>query len=205
MRIFPPGGKPGKICIAPVNGGKAQVLFANEPTAEDGSTFSPDGQSMGFGRAWLDVQGNTTAGRTCVLDRHSGKVSNLSETDGDLGSPVWSPDGSHVAATSGSGEVRLFDRASGKWRPIVKGVEVPTLLWSRNSRFLYYQDLSARERQVSRVAVPGGRIEPVSAWKQLVRGDWNLSSFGGLTPDGQPVATFTRRHSDLYSLDLDLP
>ena len=88
---------------------------------------------------------------------------------------------------------------------MVKGVAVQTLVWSRDSRFLYYQDLSARERQVYRVAVPGGRIEAVAAWKQLVRSDWNVSSFGGLAPDGQPVATFTRRHSDIYGLDLDLP
>lgn len=56
-----------------------------------------------------------------------------------------------------------------------------------------------------RVAVSRGSTEAVAAWKQLVRSDWSLGSFGGLTPDGQPVATFMRRHNDIYGLDLDLP
>jgi hypothetical protein len=84
-------------------------------------------------------------------------------------------------------------------------VRVHTVVWSRDNRFVYYQDESASPRQVYRVAVPGGTIEAVAAWKQLVRSDWNLSSFGGLTPDGEPVATFSRRHNDIYGLDLDLP
>jgi sugar lactone lactonase YvrE len=101
--------------------------------------------------------------------------------------------------------VKLFDPSSRKWRPIAKGVRVHNVLWSRDGKFVYYQDETASQRQVYRVAVSRGSIEAVAAWKQLVRSDWSLGSFGGLTPDGQPVATFTRRRNDIYGLDLDLP
>ncbi len=112
VRILPPGGKPGKILLAPVDGGRPQVLFGNEPTAEDSPTFSPDGQVMGFGRTWLDAQGNTIDGSTCLMDRQTGKITRLSEADDDIRSPVWSPDGSRMAAPSDDGAVKLFDPRS---------------------------------------------------------------------------------------------
>jgi len=62
IRVLPPDGKPGKICIVPVDGSKPEVLFENEPTAEDDPTFSPDGHTMGFIRTWLDAQGNAGIG-----------------------------------------------------------------------------------------------------------------------------------------------
>ncbi len=92
------GGEAGKDIGRAGGRRKTKVLFENEPTAEDSPAFSPDGQTMGFGRTWLDAQGNTIGGGMWLLDRRSGKISKLSETDDDLGAPVWSPDGSRMAA-----------------------------------------------------------------------------------------------------------
>jgi Tol biopolymer transport system component len=204
IRILPPGGKPGKICIVPVDGGKPEVLFENEPTAEDVATFSPDGRKMGFIRTWLDAQGNTTAAAACLLDLHTGNVSKLGETD-DIYPPFWSPNGRYMATKTSGGELLLFDAAARKWRPLVRGVRVPWPVWSQDSKFIYYQDRSTAEGPLYRVAVPGGRVEPVMAWKLLFRGDLNRNEFAGLTPDGQPFANVVRRYTDVYALDLDLP
>ena len=202
FRILPPDGKPGKICIASVDGVKPEVLFGDEPTAEDVPTFSPDGHTMGFIRTWLDAQGRTTAARTCLLDLGTGKVS-ISGTD-EISPPYWSPDGRWMAAKTSSSIV-LFDSPSHQWRPFVKGVSVDAVRWSPNSKFIYYQDHSKSEGPLCRVAVRGGKIAPVAVWKQLLHSDMTRNSFAGLTPDGQPAATVVRRNADIYALDLELP
>lgn len=202
VRILPPGGKPGKICIASVDGGRPDVLFENEPTAEDVPTVSPDGHTMGFIRTWLDAQGKAIAASTCRLDLRTGKVS-VSEPD-DISPPWWSPDGRYMAAKTSSSIV-LFDGPAHKWKPLAKGVLVTTLVWSPDSKFIYYQDRSNSEGPLCRVAVRGGKVELVAAWTQLLRSDLNRNYFSNLAPDGQPTATVVHQYSDIYALDLDLP
>ena len=202
IRILRPGGKPGKIALIPVDGGKPEVLFENEPTAEDYATFAPDGHTMGFARNWLDGRGNTTASAACLLDFRTGKVSKLPD---DIYPPFWSPDARYMATRADSGEVVRFDPLSRRWRPLVKGVRVDRLVWSKDSKFIYYQDRSTSEGALYRVAVPGGKVEPVDAWKQLLRSDLIRNDFAGLTPDGQPSANVLHRFTDVYALDLDLP
>jgi len=188
------------------DGGRLEVLFENESTGEDVPNWSPDGNTLMFARSFLDKDGNTIATSICTLDMKTRQVSKLPGSD-DMGPPVWSPNGRYVAAQSGDfRKLMLFDFQSQKWRELAGGGFVHNPRWTRDSKFVYYQDtLSGEEQPIYRVDVAGGKAEEVASRKQLLRADVSQYRLATLNPNDDPVAFIIRRNADVYALDLDLP
>ena len=199
-------GKPGKIALVGADGGTPEILFESEATGEDVPNWSPDGNTLMFARARLDKGGNTIATSICTLDRKTKQVSKLPESD-DMGPPSWSPDGRYVAAQSGDfRKLMLFDFLSQKWRELASAGFIHNPRWSRDSKFVYYQDtLAGEEQPIYRVSVAGGKAQEVASRKQLLRADVSQYRLSTLDPNDEPVAFVVRRNADVYALDLDLP
>lgn len=199
-------GEFGKICLLPAQGGVPKVLLPGTSTAEDGVTWSPDGKKLMFGRNWLDQEGKTLALTIATLDLKTGKLSRLPGSKG-LGSPVWSPSGRYVVATSGDlTRLMLFDFHSHKWRQIAAGGLILSATWSHDSKSLYFQDAKGgQDEPIYRYWLSTGRLEKVATRKNLLSPDTSRYLFKGLTPHGSPVAVEIQDNSDVYALDLYLP
>ena len=197
-------GQPGKIAWMPANGGKAEVILAGEHTAEDAPNWLPDGNSLMFLRSWLDKDDRTTATAISTFDLRSGEARKVPGTD-NSGPPELSPDGRYIAAQSEDFHALLvMDRQSGKWKQLARAEFVHLPKWSRDGRYIYYQDPRDGEDQpMYRVAALGGKAEEVASRKQFLRSDVGRYSFAALTPDDQPVAVVIRPNADVYALELE--
>jgi eukaryotic-like serine/threonine-protein kinase len=170
-------GKPSRIYEVPAAGGALQQILPSMSGNQADPVWSPEGSQIAFG-------GVSNAGPTAIhiLNVKTRQITTLPDSDG-LFSPRWSPDGRYlVALPSDSSGMKLFDFKTKKWKVLVKGL-VGYISFSRDGRFVYYDTLG---QTVERVAVPGGKIEPVASLKGIrltgVYGSWS-----GLTPDDSPL------------------
>jgi len=197
-------GKHGKLCLVPAEGGSPQVLLANEPTAEDVPNWSPDGQKLLFARAWLNAAGDTVKSGLALLDLKSRQLADLPAPDGGL-SPSWSPNGRYLAAHN-SGKLLLFDFLTRRWKRLATGNFIRSPRWSRDSRYLFYQDrLGGTDQPVYRIAIPGGAAKVYATRKEFLRPDFEHFSLIGLSADDEPLAAVVHPNADVYVLDVDLP
>jgi DNA-binding winged helix-turn-helix (wHTH) protein/Tol biopolymer transport system component len=196
-------GKPGKIALVSADGGAEETLFPDDPSEEDAPNWSPDGKRLMFGRTWVDRDGNATSAAICVLDLRTGAVSTLPGGE-NLGPPSWSHTGRYVVAPSADfRSLLLFDVQVGTWRRLLRAgfIRLPT--WSRDDRFVYFQDRTATDPQpIYRVSIPDGRMDEVVGRPRLRGSDPGHYLFMGLTPAGDPIAALIRDNADVYALDL---
>lgn len=197
-------GKPGKIAVLPMAGGKPQVLLESEPTGEDVPNWSPDGKRLLFARYWLDRDGNTTASAASLYDFDTGRVSNLAGTE-NLGPPAWSPDGRYVAVQSHDfHKLMLFDFQSGRWTEIASGGFVHAPQWSSDSRAIFYQDTAAAEEQpIYRIDLATRAVQRIAGRREFLRSGVARFSLSGLTPANGPIANIALSDADIYALTLD--
>jgi len=197
-------GKPGKICLLPAQGGSPQVLLANEQSSEDNPSWSPDGQQLMFSRDWLNAAGNTVKEGIEIMDvksQHLSEVPNLQ----DVGSPAWSPDGRYVAAHDPH-QLMMFDFKTRHWKGLAAGKFIHGSWWSRDSRYLFYQDrLQGIDQPVYRVRIADGKVEEFTSRRQFLQADVNRYSLVGLSAAGEPLAAVLHANADVYALDVDLP
>jgi Tol biopolymer transport system component/DNA-binding winged helix-turn-helix (wHTH) protein len=197
------GREPGKawqIYLVKADGGQPERLLQETRNAADPS-WSPDGQSIVFGRV-NDVMGKENAARTLqVLNLKTHQVEPVPESDG-LFSPRWSPDGRYIAALSlDQRQVRLYSVAARSWKalPIDSGADP---IWSSDSRSIYVHASLDPAQPIDRISVPDGRVE------QVIRladpdGDGAVDFvFGGLTPDNRPMIRERLFTGNFYSMDM---
>jgi Tol biopolymer transport system component/DNA-binding winged helix-turn-helix (wHTH) protein len=192
-------GRRNKIYIVPAKGGAPEALL-NEDTNEADPSWSPDGNSIVFGRL-PDYLGEEVSDKAIYLvDVRSKKVSLLPGSTG-LFSPRWSPDGRYIAAMPlNQTRLMLFDRLSARW----SGVEVPEVAtsptWSADSRFVYFK--TVRTNNVSRIYIPtkGQRhVEMINRVENVQPAD--SFNFVGLTPDNLPLILTRFSSADVYALE----
>jgi hypothetical protein len=100
----------------------------------------------------------------------------------------------------------LFDFRTRRWTPLATGVGLGPPFWSRDGRYVYYQDAYAgADQPVFRVRIGNRRIERIASSRQLLQSNVTGYVLAGLAPGDAPVASVIRSNSDLYALDLDLP
>lgn len=199
-------GKLGKICIIPADGGKPEILLPDEPTGEDAQNWSPDGNVLLFGRAWLDGSGKTTGESLWMLDMRDRKLQKVAGSDG-IGSAVWSPDGKQMAALSEDGlRLMLFDVRAQKWTQAASGVSLQPPQWSHDSLAIYFQDSRVSEDQpIYRLTLATHKVQEVASRKQILRSDVGRYQIIGLTPQDEPIARVIHNNADVYALDVELP
>src|SRR5437870_9401563 len=129
-------GKARKIYLISAAGGNAQELMQEERTEAD-PTWSPDGNSLSFGRMPFLEFGSAGQVNIQILDLRSNQVSRLPGSDG-LYSPRWSPDGRYIAAMpSDSRSLTLFDFKTQKWSVLARA-NAGYPCWSRDGQYVYF-------------------------------------------------------------------
>ncbi len=198
-------GQTGKNSIVSAEGGSVQTLFAQEPTGENCPSWSADGTSVLFDRTWLDKSGNATASAIFTWDMKAQHLAQLPGSE-NLMCPAWSPDQKYIVAHSDNyHELRLIDLKTGVWAVIARGGYLNGAAWTRDSKWVYYQDtFDSKNQPLYRVSVPEGKAEMVAGRPQLLRNDVSRYRFYGLDPQDNPLAVVIRENSDVYALDLSV-
>jgi hypothetical protein len=73
-------------------------------------------------------------------------------------------------------------------------------IWSRDSKYLYFDNISGDHPGYRRVRLGETRSELVVDLKELHRSWWS-----GITPDNSPIFSRDTSTDEIYALDLDLP
>jgi eukaryotic-like serine/threonine-protein kinase len=194
-------GKPWKIFLVSAAGGSAQELMPEERIEAD-PTWSPDGNSLCFGRMPFQEFGSSGPVAIQVLDLKTSQVSTLPGSDG-LYSPRWSPDGRYIAAMPpDSNKLMLFEFATKKWSELGTGAfGFPN--WSHDGKYLYFENFAQGE--VRRIEFPGQKFESVADLKELRRpnamsGYWSAPAY-----DGSPLVMRDVGIQEIYALEMQFP
>ncbi|MGO9323833.1 MAG: winged helix-turn-helix domain-containing protein [Terracidiphilus sp.] len=193
-------GKPWKIYLIDAEGGKLTPVL-NEDRNEADPAWSPDGQSIVFGRL-PDRMDNGQPKAIYLVNLQTNKVTEIPGSTG-LFSPRLSPDGRFIAAMPlDQRALLLFDRITSRWATLTaQGVGDPT--WSQDSRSIYFQDFLATGKPIYRIAVPAGKpqlVATIDNLRPIAATDYRLI---GLAPGDLPVVTADTPAVNLYEVDLN--
>jgi len=118
-------------------------------------------------------------------------------------SPRVSPDGRYILALKRTQtELILFDIRTGRWSSLLKGKSMGLNFWSRDSKYVYFRDLSGSSATLNRVRVADQALEPVLSLKDIPQVPDGTTLWIGLTPDDEPVIIRDRSIKEVYALDL---
>jgi len=191
------GGDHWTTYLIPAQGGVArQMIPGNDETAD--ATWTPDNKSMVFG-PW---KGGESRGIR-VLDLNTDQVSLLPGA-AEMWSPSTSPDGRYIAALSQQdSRMMLFDTRTQKWEQLsVDYSGYPS--WSRDGKFLYFQDWdhgSGYPSRVVRTRISDRRLETVLDLKSLDRlSIGTFMSWSGLAADDSVLLSRNNSTQEIYAV-----
>jgi hypothetical protein len=184
----------------PAEGGEA-IQFVVESFSVSYPNWSPDGSKLMYG---VDSEPGA-AGGLYILDWKTRQKHKIPESE-VYARGIWSPNGRYVVGTSSEGtSIGIFDWTIQKWYPAAQGKVLGAVAWSRDSQFVYFQDLLEEDEPVRRLRVKDGTMELIQSCRLLLEGGVQRCGFGGLAPDGSLLFQLTRGDHDVYVLNLDLP
>jgi Tol biopolymer transport system component len=198
-----PGG-PFKLYVVPSSGGAVRQLIPGDRQEMDPS-WSPDGNSIMFGRPPDVVAEHGMAKGIHLLDLKSGETTTLPGSD-DMFAPKWTLDGRFVVAMPHKKWDRLmrFDFATQEWSELVPyDAAQPTL--SPDGKWVYFES-EHEGRHLSRVRLRDSRIERLVDYADITKGTL-MTCVGpaGVDLDGSLLLHCFVNASELHGLDLVLP
>jgi DNA-binding winged helix-turn-helix (wHTH) protein/Tol biopolymer transport system component len=183
--------------VMPAQGGVSrQLIPGNDATAD--ATWMPDNRSIVFG-PWNGGQSRGIK----VLDLNTNQVGPLPGAS-EMWSPRTSPDGRYIAALSQKdSKMMLFDMRTQKWEELSADYSgYPS--WSRDSKFLYFQDWNhgtGYPSRVVRIRIRDRRLESVVDLKSLDRlSIGTFMSWSGLAPDDSVLLCRNNGTQELYAV-----
>jgi DNA-binding winged helix-turn-helix (wHTH) protein len=190
------------IFIVPAEGGTPRLLLTG-PSSLDDPTWSPDSHAIAYSIAPAEK-----ASHIEILNLDTMQSEPVPGSEG-LGSPVWSPDGRHMAALTyeAMSRLMLYNFADGKWRPLpaegnIEG-DIAWPDWSHDNKFVYAW--SEKGNKIFRVNIKSGKAEDVASvegihWTALFVG---IYGWFGLTPDDRIMFLRDTGSEEIYALQLD--
>jgi len=181
-------------------GGSPEQL-THSSSADLDPSYSPDGQTVAFGRDQRSIQ---------LLDLRTRQLQALRGSAGFC-CPRWSPDGRHIVALSAGGtKLMLFDVASQKWREWATNVgTIGYMTWSLDSKldskYVGFDNLLTDDPRYMRIGVADGKLERIASFKNIRRFWATWGPWTGLAPDGSPLMVRDISNQEIYALDLQLP
>jgi Tol biopolymer transport system component/DNA-binding winged helix-turn-helix (wHTH) protein len=196
-------GEDWNIYVVASEGGAPQRLIPSDRSQAD-PNWSPDGRSLIFSSFSVAHE------PIYSIDIQSKRVSAVPGSTG-LFSPRWSPNGRYIAAltTEHPFKLMLFDFSTQKWREAF-GSEVGYLWWSREGKYIYFQDKSksaqGAHNRVVRLRLSDGKIENVVDIKNVGRlTAGTIVDWFGLAPDDSPLFARDISTSEIWALDVEWP
>jgi Tol biopolymer transport system component len=167
----------------------------DEPDVAGAATWSPDGNSIIFGR----VAGKENG--VYRLDMKTNQFSKLPGSDG-LYSARLSPDGRYVAALpSDKHHLMLYDFKTATWSELAEG-NFFNNSWSHDSRYVYLEQIREGEpMELVRVSTADHKLEHVIDLKDITDTGWPLS----LGRDNSPILMRDKSTQEIYALNLETP
>lgn len=188
-------GKNWRIYVIAATGGKVQEIMPSDPFAEIDPSWSPDGNSIVFGRP---VEEAARSIQRVDLKTHA--ISTVSGSEG-LFSPRLSPDGRYIAAfPADASRLMLYDFRTGRWKAIGSG-SYEFNIWSRDAKKVYLLHKN-ESTEIVRFDVAGQWFERVASLKDVEQGN---REWVGLAADESPLLVLDKSVSDVYRLDLSGP
>jgi DNA-binding winged helix-turn-helix (wHTH) protein/Tol biopolymer transport system component len=183
--------------VIPAQGGVArQMIPGNDQTAD--ATWMPDNKSIVFG-PW---KGGDSRGIKVLNPSTNQVIPLLGATE--MWSPRVSPEGRHIAAlTQQDGKMMLFDTKTQKWEELSAHYSgYPS--WSRDGKFLYFQDWdrgSGYPSRVVRIRIGDRKLETVVDLKSLDRlSIGTFMSWSGLAPDDSVLLSRNNSTQEIYAV-----
>jgi eukaryotic-like serine/threonine-protein kinase len=192
-------GKPWKIYLVPAEGGSPEQLMPGERN-ESNPNWSPDGNSLAFGRApWAEL-GTSGTIAIQVLDLRTQQLSTLPGSEG-LYSPHWSADGRYITAiTEDSTKLLLFDFRTHEWAELIH-MPVNFHGCSKDGKYVYFDSPFGDDPGFFRVRISDHKLERVVSWKGVRRANF----FCGVAPDDSPLVVRDAGTHEIYALDWEAP
>jgi len=106
--------------------------------------------------------------------------------------------------TTDSLKITLFDFKTGKWRTLLSG-GFAYQNWSRDGKFIYFDSLFEKDKELFRMQIPSGNVERLAALKGVRIASGEAGAWNSVTPDGSPMLMRDVVTSEIYALDLRLP
>jgi Tol biopolymer transport system component len=195
-------GPTARILMIPAAGGAAQNI-TTAAFQETSPAWSADGGSLLFLR--FASAGADGRKGLYVMDWKTRHTRFLPGSE-SMSLPAWSPDPRYIAASSSGTQISICDLQSGRWTKLAEGAGLSGPTWSRDGKYVYYQDvLGGMEQPVFRVRIRDMKTERVFSLSQIPQS--NLTGYGlaGLDPTEAPIVSLIRANADIYALELDLP
>lgn len=194
-------GQPWKIYIVSADGGSPNMLLGEDRNEAD-PDWSPDGQSIVFGRLPDLMSTESTPKDISIVNLKTKQMTTLPESKG-LFSPRWSPDGAEIAATPlDQHKLMVFDIAQKTWR-IVATQSVADPVWAHDSKSIFFHSFMEEGQPIYRAFLSPDRVEKVAGLGNLESADIVDYSFSGLAPGDVPLVKARRWTANIYSLNLD--
>jgi Tol biopolymer transport system component len=193
-----PGGR-WQVYLVPSAGGNPEPALP-ETSGQLDPSWSPDGNTLAFGRYAAEAR-ESREDVIFLLDLVKKEVSRVPNSGG-LFSPRWSPDGKFILALGAdSDRLAVFNVAARKWIELAAtSCSYPN--WSRDSRYIYFNNTYERKLRIYRVRVADHAMELVAEIPDI--GRLAIGHFGwwtGLGPDDSMLALRDISVQELYALD----
>ena len=200
-----PAGHASRVYMVASAGGAPESI-TDSPSIDGDASWSADGKSLVFARR--PAPGASGQPGLYRMDLQTRQAAFLpgSET---LARPSWSPDGHYIAATNeAQTQILLWHPDANRWMPLASGDGLSAPFWSRDNKYVYYQETLAPEQPIFRVAIDGVRKqkkERMMGSKQIPQSNSVGYALAGLGPDDAPIAAVIYSNSDIFALEVDLP
>jgi Tol biopolymer transport system component/DNA-binding winged helix-turn-helix (wHTH) protein len=191
--------RPWKILVLPSSGGRPELLV-HDSTDDADPTWTPDGESILFGRS--DGTANRENISIYQMELKTGKISSIANSKG-IFSPRLSRDGRYISAISDdASKLMLFETATNRWSTLMQGEEVSCNEWSHDGAYVYLTQTRDGVGEVDRVRIKDRVVERFLSLKGFPQPTDPVAAWIGLTPDDALLLMRDRGLQELYALDL---
>jgi Tol biopolymer transport system component len=191
------------IAVISSAGGDAEELVPGDTRDEVDPTWSPDGNSIAFGRLPFMEYGAAGVSNIQIVDLRTHQSSTVPGSDG-IFSPRWSPDGRFLSAQSNDGhELLLYEFATHKWTVLARG-GFGFNNWSADSKYVYYQD--AVHGRFERMEVATRKTEVIVSGKEAHQAGGSIAGYWTAPdPDGNLMFMRDLGTHEVYAFDVNWP